>query len=451
VPVGGNSEAGTVSATVIGGGFAGSPGPAGILSFVTIGSNPANVNAIAGQVASFSVGLTPDVPGCYQWMRDGVDIPGAVGPNYRLTTSLADDNTHYSVKVSLMGGTVRTSAEALLRVSNDVTGPTVTGASLNGAGEVVVTFSEPVGANANTAGNYLVDGVTPASATASGNTVTLVLGSPLAFCPVSHSVRVSAVTDLFGNAVNPNPSTVNFELYSFSLTPISANKAWRYDESNTELGDAWYATGFDDSTWPNGPGVLAFPAGEVISAPYVVRTALTGVWRSTYFRTHFNLPTDPATVTNLQLQVILDDGGVFYLNGQELTRIRMNPGVPTVDTLTSAGSPSDPPQILETYNVPTTLLVAGDNVIAARVHQSATTSSDTVFACNVVAQVNACGAPRPRLSITRSGNQVIVTSTGAGTIYKNSNLNNAAGWQAVGAAPQTVTVGAGSLFFEIRP
>ena len=427
----------------------GGAGPAGILGHVTIANNPADANVIAGQSVGFSVSLSLDVPGCFQWRKDGVDIPGAIGPNYRFVTSLADDNTRYSVQVSLLGGTVLLSSEALLRVVDDVTGPSVTGASLNAAGDVVVTFSENVGANANTAANYLVDGVAPTSATAAGNVVTLVLASPLAACPVSHSVRVSAVTDPFGNVLVPNPTTVNFDVYNLLLAPISAAHAWRYEDSGTALDESWFTTGFNDATWPSGPATLAFPAGEVIQAGYPVRTTLAGVRATTYFRSHFNLPTDPSTVTNLQLQVIIDDGAIFYLNGQELTRVRMPAGAVAFDTLSSAGSPSDPPQILETLNLPGTLLVSGDNVIAARVHQSAATSSDTVFAAGVVAQVNGCSAPRPRLSISINGNQVTITSTGAGTLHQAPTLNGP--WSSVGPAPQTLTVGPGNTFFEIRP
>lgn len=424
-------------------------GPAGILGHITIANHPANANAIAGQPVMFSVGLSSDVPGCFQWKKDGVDIVGAIGPTYRFITSLADDQTRYSVEVSLMGGTVLLSSEALLSVIEDVTGPTVTGASLNAAGNVVVTFSENVGANATTVANYLVDGVAPASATATNNVVTLVLTSPLASCPVSHSVRVSAVTDPYGNVVNPNPTTVNFDVYNLLLAPISATHAWRYEDSGNALADSWFTTGFDDSTWPSGPGTLAFPGTEVIQDGYPVRTTLAAMRLTTYFRSHFNLPTDPSTVTNLQLQVIIDDGTIFYLNGQELTRVRMPAGAVAFDTLSSAGSPSDPPQILETLNLPASLLVGGDNVIAARVHQSSATSSDTVFAAGVVAQVTGCAALRPRLSISINGNQVTITSTGAGTLHQAPALSGP--WSPVGPAPQTLTVGPGNTFFEIRP
>jgi hypothetical protein len=232
------------------------------------------------------------------------------------------------------------------------------------------------------------------------------------------------------------------------LLPIDATQIWRYNEAGEELGDAWYATGYDDSTWPSGPATLAFPAGEAIQAEYPVRTPMAGpVRQTTYFRTHFNLPTGPSTVTNLQLQVVLDDGGVFYLNGQELTRIRMPAGPVTTNTLTTAGSPSDPPQILETYTVPSTALRSGDNVLAVRVHQSSTTSSDTVLAAGLVAQVSECRQDIV-LTITRNGNSVTVTSTG-GTIYRATSITGP--WVSAGPGPINAVASQPQEYFQVRP
>ena len=450
VPTGGNSEAGSVSANVIQGGA----GPVGILSGTTISSQPQSQNKISGQVAAFSVGLSPDVPGCYQWRTNGVDVPGAIGPSFNFVTDASQNGMKVRCAVTLMGGTSLLSSEATLNVIIDTIAPTVAAVGQDLIGNITVTFSEPVDMNAATnRNNYAVDGVTPASATqASPTSVLLEPGAPMAACPATHSLVAGNIRDLANNLISPNPSTVPFTLNNLLVLPINANKLWRYNDSGDELGNAWYATGYNDSAWSNGAPTLAFPGGEVITAGYPVRTTLAGVRLTTYFRTHFTLGSDPSSVTNLQLNVILDDGGIFYLNGQELTRIRMPAGPVDTNTITTAGSPSDPPQILETYNLSPGLLVNGDNVIAARVHQSATTSSDEVFAAGIFAQSTGCAAPRPRISISRNNNNVQITSTApGGTIYKATSL--AGPWTSVGAAPQTVAIGAGAgpLFFEIRP
>jgi hypothetical protein len=448
VPAGGNSEAGSVSPGVIQGGA----GPAGILNHVTIASHPAIQAVRAGQRATFTVRLTPDVPGCFQWKRNGEDIAGAVGPSYWLSTTLADDQARFSVAISLMGGTTLMSDEATLTVTNDTIAPTVISVSQNLVGNLTVTYDEPVDMNtATNPANYAIDGVAPALVTASGSSaVRLVPSTPVAQCPVAHTVAVSNVKDLFNNTIEATsvPLTIN----NLLVLPINAAQSWRYNDAGTDLGDGWYATAYNDADWSNGVPSFSFPAGEGLPAEFPVRTVLAGVRPTTYFRTHFNLSSDPSTVTNLQLNVVLDDGAAFFLNGQEFTLVRMASFTPAFDALSTGGQPGgDPPQILETYNnLPTGALRTGDNVLAVRVHQSSTGSSDTVMTAALVAQVSACGAPRPRLSISLNGNQATITSTPpGGTIYRSATVDGTP--TPVGPAPQTVTIGPGQEFFSIRP
>ena len=71
--------------------------------------------------------------------------------------------------------------------------------------------------------------------------------------------------------------------------------------------------------------------------PDPVRTPLvTNTARITfYFRTHLTVGS-LAGITSLQMSNIIDDGGVFYLNGVELARTRMPAGTPTFNTLASS-------------------------------------------------------------------------------------------------------------------
>lgn len=438
-----------VSEYAIPGTMLGSPaGPSDILAGVTIGSQPANTTVLAGSGAraTFTVVMSPDVPGCYQWKRDGVDIPGATGDIYSFVPVPADNGAKFSVVVNLMGGHTRTSAEATLTVIEDTTRPTLVSAStdLNHT-NIVVTFSESMDpVTAGTPGNYAIAGSTVQSATVAGAVVTLVVNPPVADC-VAHVLTVTGVRDPSANLINPNPASTTFTA-PLQVLPITVHP-WRYEDLGSDLGDGWAASAFDDSSWSNGAPTFAFPAGEVIAAGYPVVTVLSGVRPTTYFRTHFNLPTGPSTVTNLQLTTILDDGAIFYLNGTELTRIRMPAGAVTAATLTTAGSPSDPPQILETFTVPSTALKSGDNVLAARVHQSAATSSDTVFAAGLAAFISSCQQDL-KLSISLSGGIATITSTGPGTIHGAPAITGP--WTPIGPGPLNVPA-TGIRFFQIRP
>lgn len=448
VPPGGNADNASVSPNVIQGGA----GPVGVLAHITIASHPADTTVIAGQTAQFSTTLSADVPACFQWRKDGVDISGAIGRNYGFTTSLADDNTRYSVRVSLMGGTILDSTAALLRVSNDVTPPTAVSASTDPYGtNVTVVFSEVMNAaSVGNAANYQVNGgaVTINAVTVSSPTTVILAVSPaLAGC-VTHTVRISAVQDQFLNVISPNPTTLSF-LAPLLLVPLDAVKLWRYEDTGANLGTAWRASGYDDSAWPQGPGVLAFETAA-IAAPIrtVIRDPRTTPTpgSAAYFRTHFDLPTDPSTVTSFRVRYVVDDGMVIYLNGTELYRQAVPTGE-TFDTF-STRTVGDATVFEGPFDLPTSALVAGDNVIAVSAHQVNAGSSDNVMGLELTATASSCGV-RPRLSISRSGNQVTITSTApGGTIHRAPSVTGP--WTPVGAAPQTVTIGADS-FFTIRP
>ena len=448
VPPGGNGDNASVSPNVIQGGA----GPAGILSHVTIGTQPANQTVIAGGRTTFTVRLSPDVPACFQWKRNGVDIPGAVGQSYPIfAANLADDGAEFSVSISLMGGTTLTSSPAVLDVFEDVTAPTVASVSQDVLGNITVTFSEPVAdTGATNPANYAIDGVAPASATLSGGSVVLLTpAAPMAPCPATHTVTVSNVRDIYNNLITPNPTSVSVTLNDLLLLPINALTSWRYDESGNELGDAWYASAFDDSTWSNGVPAFGVETATVLPPGVPIRTPhnWSPVKLTLYYRTHFNLASDPSSITNLQIHHYIDDGAVFYLNGQELTRIRIPAGTPTTNVLADNYAETTP-GVLSVSSVPTGLLQSGDNVLAARVHQSGPTSSDTVFAAGLVGQSTGC-ALRPRLSISRSGNQVTISATApGGTIHRAPSITGP--WSPLGAAPQTVTIGADE-FYTIRP
>ncbi|MBI1841876.1 MAG: lamin tail domain-containing protein, partial [Verrucomicrobia bacterium] len=169
---------------------------------------------------------------------------------------------------------------------------------------------------------------------------------------------------------------VSTDLYSL----LSLNNVWRFQESGLDPGVGWQAAGFDDSAWPTGPGVfwnstnvLLLPKG----APLRLTNSVTGARVVThYFRTPLVLPWDPG-LAELRLATALDDGGVFYVNEQEVLRRRMPLGAVGVKTLASQTVGN---AILENaVSVTVTNLRAGTNIIAVEVHQVTVTNSDVVF------------------------------------------------------------------------
>ena len=99
-----------------------------------------------------------------------------------------------------------------------------------------------------------------------------------------------------------------------------------------------------------------------------------------YFETEFILTQDELNgLDSLLLEHVVDDGAVFYLNGQEITeaRLNMSPGTPNYLTTASAGAEAVATGPLA---VGSGALVAGTNRLSAEVHQRIIDSSDVVFA-----------------------------------------------------------------------
>ena len=166
-------------------------------------------------------------------------------------------------------------------------------------------------------------------------------------------------------------------------TLITITNAWKYQSTSDLTGVNWVASGFDDSGWGYGLSLL-YNENAALPAPKNTPLALG---RTTYyFRAHFNFTGSSAGVL-LSLSTVIDDGAVFYLNGQEIHRLRMPAGPVTYDTLTSAGVGD---AVFEgPFLLPGSSLVSGDNVLAVEVHQSAITSSDIVFGMTLATTYNA--------------------------------------------------------------
>lgn len=188
----------------------------------------------------------------------------------------------------------------------------------------------------------------------------------------------------------PNPgSTVVNEIQTQNLIPVNA--AWKYRATSTSFAGTFQQVGFDDSAWPSGGQLLYIESAALPSASgFLKTTTLPGnasnsnrPFATTYFRSHFtwNGPTDDVV---LRARIMVDDGAVIYLNGQPAKWVRMNEGAVTFST-TATDTVDDATE--ETIDLPASLLVQGDNVIAVEVHQINTGSSDVVWGMKLDALV----------------------------------------------------------------
>jgi hypothetical protein len=154
---------------------------------------------------------------------------------------------------------------------------------------------------------------------------------------------------------------------------IAMTDVWRYN-TNAAFNDAsWTAPGYNDATWSSGPALL-YNESAALPAP---KNTLLGLGRTTYyFRTRFNHSGSPAGAS-LKILTVLDDGAVFYLNGQEIFRQGMPGGLVNYPTFATPGVGDA--TLTGPFIVPGSALLGGDNVLAVEVHQSSAASSDVVF------------------------------------------------------------------------
>jgi hypothetical protein len=156
-----------------------------------------------------------------------------------------------------------------------------------------------------------------------------------------------------------------------SIFPITQN--WRYSTNDAFNDAAWTVPTYNDGSWLTGPALLYF---EDAALPAPKNTQIARGRTTYYFRTHFTFNGTLAGAA-LQFSTVLDDAAVFYLNGQEIYRLRMAAGPVNYSLFSSAGVGD---AVYEgPFVVPGSALRQGDNVLAVEVHQQNSTSSDIVF------------------------------------------------------------------------
>lgn len=77
---------------------------------------PANKSVSVGQTATFTALASGSPSPTFQWMKNGVAIPGATAASYVITSAQAADVGNYSVRATNSAGSV-TSAVAILTVT----------------------------------------------------------------------------------------------------------------------------------------------------------------------------------------------------------------------------------------------------------------------------------------------------------------------------------------------
>jgi hypothetical protein len=273
--------------------------------------------------------------------------------------------------------------------------------------------------------------------------------------PAGDHVLIARVTDIGGRSADSAP--VHVTLASPAAALVNAGAVWRYNDAGTDLGPAWRAPGYDDSTWPSGPAQLGY--GDYDEATVIsYGTNLFYKNITTYFRRAFVAP-DPTNFATLLLRVLRDDGAVVYLNDAQVWRNNISSEPLAYHTLAdSSVSGGDESTNFYAVTVNPALLTGGPNVLAVEVHQSSPESSDLSFDLELL------GFPPgalPRLAIARTDDAVVLSwptwATGF-ALHAAALVASPAAWSAVtnavfatnGEFNTMVSTGASQRFFQLR-
>lgn len=166
-------------------------------------------------------------------------------------------------------------------------------------------------------------------------------------------------------------------------SPNASAALWKYLDSGGAPVATWRTSRlYNDSSWKPSDAVGApgqFGAGDDDERTVVANVPTTAsadnprfTW---YFRHRFHVP-DPEALTSASLLVVYDDGAVVYVNGVEVMR-RNLPANATHTTPATDNRSGTAENGFQTFDLPATSLVAGENLIAVEVH-NARTGTDTV-------------------------------------------------------------------------
>lgn len=203
---------------------------------------------------------------------------------------------------------------------------------------------------------------------------------------------------------------------------IGYGSSWKYLDNGTNQGTAWRATAFNDAAWASGNAQLGYGDGDeatVVSfGPNASQKYIT-----TYFRKSITVA-NPSLFTSITLSIRRDDGAVVYINGTERFRTNMPTGTISYTTRASTDA-ADDGNTAQNITLASSVLAAGNNVIAVEIHQRSRTSSDITFDL----QLTGAGDVTPPTVTTYSppDNSANVSNTSGLTLVFNENIQKGSG------------------------
>ena len=201
------------------------------------------------------------------------------------------------------------------------------------------------------------------------------------------------------NAVGGQRYDLDFNVLSL----VQKGSAWKFLDGGQAPTNNWQTINYNDTTWKTGTAPFGYGRGEDIVTDLAGAASQPA---TAYFRQTFTVP-DPTFYHSLNLNLLQDDGVVVYLNGQEISRLNMPTGAMNYATIALAPITGAAARAYRTINVSNalSLLVTGNNVLAAEVHRGTNGNpADITFDLQLAANVPAIPYQPPTVVITTPKN-----------------------------------------------
>lgn len=185
---------------------------------------------------------------------------------------------------------------------------------------------------------------------------------------------------------------ISFDLFSQSVVLIPAGSAWKYYNTSSAPTGSWKTIAYNDASWLTGNTEAGYgDGGEATVLSYGSNS--NNKYISYYFRKTFTI-SNASQYLSLTAQLIRDDGAVVYINGTEVKRSNISSGTVTYSKLATTSISGVDESTWNSFTIPISSLVNGNNVIAIEVHQNSKTSPDVSFDFSLTATIAAgCSVP----------------------------------------------------------
>ncbi len=223
------------------------------------------------------------------------------------------------------------------------------------------------------------------------------------------------------------PQVLAFVLAAVSApaaTLVDYSSTWSYfigvSEASAPDPGSWRLKGFDDTAWLSGAAPIGY-ANPPNSAPeFNIATQLPTTQAAGYLSVFFRKPfvvNNPAGVTQITLNVNVDDGYIAWINGTEVGRWNMPDGVIPYNgnAVTAIEATLSTLQITSS---PASLLTPGTNMLAIQVFNANTSSSDLFMDASLALDIDE--VPPTLVDVTPSPGATVQTFTTLEVVFSEN-------------------------------